>query len=117
VTPGVALVVDDSPMVVRLLTIALEGAGWDVVPAATAAEAVDALGREPDLVLLDGVLPDADGGAVLAEVRRRRPAARVLVVSGLEAGAVAGADGYLRKPFTVPQVHEAIDAALGGGGG
>jgi DNA-binding response OmpR family regulator len=99
-------------MIVRLLTMTLERDGWEVISAMTGAEALAALDRQPELVLLDGMLPDTSGAAVLAEVRRTVPAARVVVVSGLSEDEVAGADAYIRKPFTGPVVRETVASVL-----
>ena len=64
------LVVDDENQIRRFLRVALEAHGYEVVEAATGAEAVRmAATEEPDLIVLDLGLPDMDGKAVIARVR------------------------------------------------
>jgi two-component system OmpR family response regulator len=113
------LVVDDEPMIRRVVQLALCGEGHAVAEAenaAAAAEAVRAAGPPFDLVLLDLTLPDGDGRALIPLVRRHSPGTRVLVVSGLgesEASGVGG-DGFLAKPFTKSSLLAAVGQALGG---
>src|SRR5690606_8847586 len=91
-TPSVApapthriLLVDDDPGEAALLERVVAGAGRTVALASSAAEAREALAAErPDLVVLDLVLPDADGRTLLAEIRRAAAtrAVRAIVLSG-----------------------------------
>ena len=67
---GLILVVDDEPQILRALTTNLRGAGYEVVRAATAEEALAAAAaRLPDAVVLDLVLPDGSGVDVCRELR------------------------------------------------
>jgi two-component system, OmpR family, KDP operon response regulator KdpE len=67
---GLILVVDDEPQILRALTTNLRGAGYEVVRAATAEEALAAAAtRPPDAVVLDLVLPDGSGVDVCRELR------------------------------------------------
>jgi two-component system response regulator MprA len=104
---GTLLLVEDNEVVRARLAVVLRRAGYAVVPAADGREALAALrgGLCPDLILLDMLLPVADGWRFL-ERRRQQPAlAAVLVVilTGLgvaspEWAAALGAAGLLRKP-------------------
>ncbi|MDD5629603.1 MAG: response regulator [Elusimicrobia bacterium] len=110
------LVVDDSVVTRSLIQEFAEGLGHAVVgEAATLGEAVAAYqSQKPDLVTLDLSLADGDGIAVLKTLRGLDPQARVLVVSGNVQQAVhdevrmAGAAGFLSKPFTLEDLKRAL---------
>ena len=100
------LVVDDTPDLRDLLTMALERTGeFEVVAhAENGRQAVDsAAGYEPDLVLLDIAMPVMDGLEALPLVRRECPDALVVMLSGFGASEMTtkalagGADGYIQK--------------------
>jgi two-component system cell cycle sensor histidine kinase/response regulator CckA len=83
---GVILVVEDNPITRRMLRVALESEGYEVLEAANGRSALEsAADRRPDLVVLDYVLPDMDGLALLAELRRRTGAPEIpgLLVTGM----------------------------------
>jgi DNA-binding response OmpR family regulator len=100
------LVVDDDAKIVRLLRTYLERAGHRVVEAADGRAALAAVALEmPALVVLDVMLPEVDGLAVLRAVRRTdRTPVIILSARGLVddriTGLAAGADDYLPKPFS-----------------
>ena len=105
---GHILVVDDEPDLVRALTIRLRAAGYRVTAAVDAVGAVAAfLDDRPDLVLLDLVLPTADGHAVLERLQGLDRASAPPVVCLTASTAVeerrralaAGAVAFLTKPF------------------
>lgn len=100
------LVVDDDAKIVRLVRTYLERSGYRVIEAADGRAALAAIALEmPALVVLDVMLPEVDGIAVLKAVRRtdRTPvlilSARGLVDDRIR-GLAAGADDYLPKPFS-----------------
>ncbi|MCS0635109.1 response regulator transcription factor [Streptomyces sp. LP05-1] len=105
------LVVDDEPPVAELLSMALRHEGWEVRGAADGAGAVRAA-REfrPDAVVLDAVLPDMDGLAALAGLRRELPGIRAVFLaaaasgSARVAGLTAGGDDCVTKPFRLEDV-------------
>src|SRR5262245_23527370 len=92
------LIVEDHEPTRRALSRLLAHRGWQVEIAATVAEGIEALGGEPECVILDLMLPDGDGEAVLQQVRERGMPTRVVVASGvgdasrLEAAGRMGAD-------------------------
>jgi DNA-binding response OmpR family regulator len=100
------LVVDDDAKIVRLVRTYLERTGYRVVEAADGRAALSAIALEmPVLVVLDIMLPEVDGIAVLKAVRRTdRTPVIILSARGLVddriTGLAAGADDYLPKPFS-----------------
>jgi len=103
------LVVDDDAKIVRLVRTYLERDGFMVVTAADGPAALDAIERHrPALVVLDLMLPELDGRAVIRAVRRDDEAAAtpILILSARGstidriAGLEDGADDYLPKPFS-----------------
>ena len=112
------LVVDDEPQILRALQTALRGAGYDVEPAATAAEALTkAAAHPPEAVILDLVLPDRSGVEVCRELRGwSRAPILVLSAVGEESEKVAaldaGADDYVTKPFGIEELLARLRAAL-----
>lgn len=112
------LAVDDEPLVLKVLVHTLESAGYAVVPATCAAEALALAAREqPDLVVLDLMLPDRDGFEVCRALREAGDFP-VLVLSARTAeadkvlGFHAGADDYLTKPFSTTELVLRIQAIL-----
>jgi len=104
------LIIEDEPQMRRFLRPALEGQGYRVLEAATAADGlVQASSHNPELVLLDLGLPDGDGLDVTRRLREWSTAPIVVVSArGQEADKVAaldaGADDYLTKPFGMPEL-------------
>jgi two-component system KDP operon response regulator KdpE len=112
------LIVDDEPAIRRFLKASLESAGFQIVPAENAAQALAALGHEkPDLMVLDLGLPDLDGMEVIKKVRAANQIPIVVLsVRNDEPGKVAaldlGADDYIVKPFGVEELLARVRAAL-----
>ncbi|WP_189934588.1 response regulator transcription factor [Streptomyces sulfonofaciens] len=111
VRPVRVLVVEDEPDLAEVLSGALRYEGFQVRTAGDAATAL-ALAREfrPDAVVLDWMLPDADGLQVLRGLRAERAAVCVLFLTARDAvedriaGITAGADDYVTKPFSLQEV-------------
>ncbi|WP_370680925.1 response regulator [Comamonas sp. GB3 AK4-5] len=104
------LLIEDEASIRRFVRLALEDEGWQVFEADTAKRGlIEAASRQPDAVVLDLGLPDADGKTVIAELRSWS-ALPILVLSAREreeekvAVLDAGADDYLTKPFGVPEL-------------
>jgi DNA-binding NarL/FixJ family response regulator len=104
-----AAVVDDYPVMRELMREFLRRAKFDVVgEAGTAAELLEAYSRwDPDILVLDILLPDGNGVEVTKKIMLADPKAKILVISGLEADAslpkeciAAGAKAFLAKPFS-----------------
>jgi len=121
------LVVDDDVKIVRLVRMYLERAGYRVIEATDGRSALAAIAEDaPALVVLDIMLPEIDGLAVLKAIRRTdRTPVIILSARGLTddriTGLGAGADDYLPKPFSpaelVLRVERILDRTGGGPGG
>ncbi|MXW11563.1 MAG: response regulator [Synechococcus sp. SB0662_bin_45] len=112
------LVVDDEPAVRRILETRLRMAGYAVILAADGEEALSRFYREqPDLVVLDVMLPKLDGFGVCRQIRAESTVP-VIIVSALDsssekvAGLELGADDYLPKPFAPRELEMRIAAVL-----
>ena len=112
------LVVEDEADIRGILRTLLRTAGYRVIEAETAARAaVEARTHKPDLLLVDLGLPDADGLQVIRSVREWSPvpvivlSARNMEVQKIEA-LDAGADDYVSKPFSAPELLARVRAAL-----
>lgn len=106
------LLVDDELATIQLVRKILQADGHEVHEAVDGEQAIELFERiQPDLVLLDIVIPKMDGLAVLSEIRRRDPIAGVIMVSALTSeqlavrSMLAGADDYLSKPFKLKTIR------------
>jgi two-component system KDP operon response regulator KdpE len=115
---GRILVVDDEPQIRRIMRTTLTGAGYEVDDAKTGEEALEKLrDYHPDLVLLDMNMPGMGGLAVCREIRAGTGVGIImLTVRNTEADKVealdAGADDFVNKPFSTPELLARIRAAL-----
>ena len=115
--PDMALVVDDEVQMRRLLRLSLETAGYKTIEAANGHDALaQAAMHRPDVVILDLGLPDIDGLTVLKRLREWTQVP-VVVLSVREgdsdkvAALDAGADDYVTKPFSTPELLARLRAA------
>jgi DNA-binding NarL/FixJ family response regulator len=99
----------------------LEQCAFRVTAVATAREAIEHVRLNeapPDLALLDLTIGDLPAPQAVAELRRLRPALRVLVTSGYtltdasQDVAATGAEGFIQKPFRTDRLAEKINAVL-----
>jgi two-component system KDP operon response regulator KdpE len=112
------LIVDDEPQILRFLRTTLSANGFDIVEAATGAEALRrAAADAPDVIVLDLGLPDMDGKDVIKKLREysQTPivvlSARAREPEKIEA-LDAGADDYVNKPFGIGELMARLRAAL-----
>ncbi|MCR6493296.1 response regulator transcription factor [Cellulomonas sp. P24] len=118
-SPIRALVVDDEPNLAELLATALRYEGWQVEIALTGNSATrTAKALQPDVVVLDMMLPDIDGLQVLRRIRANTPHVPVLFLTARDAvedrvaGLTAGGDDYVTKPFSLEEVVARLRALL-----
>lgn len=116
--PPKILVVDDEPQIRTLLRTTLGRAGYLVVEAANAREAINAKGIDkPDVILLDLGLPDRDGLELINSLRAE-PRSALIVVSARDqtdqkvAALDLGADDYVTKPFDTEELLARVRASL-----
>ncbi|WP_293767689.1 response regulator transcription factor [Sporichthya sp.] len=109
-TPVRVLVVDDEPSLSELLQMALRYEGWEIRTAANGTDALRiARDFRPDAVVLDIMLPDMDGLAVMHKMRAEADTPVLFLtakdaVADRVAGLTAGGDDYVTKPFSLEEV-------------
>lgn len=100
--------VDDDAALRAVLTLGLNGWGFEVAEAADAGEAIATFRSfAPSVTVLDLWLPDRDGLSLLAEMRDLDPGAAVIIITGRgdeESALRAGAASFVRKPFALPDL-------------
>ena len=111
------LIVDDSSLMIRLLQYMLQSAGYDTEAVSSGQAALESIAaRRPAMVFLDIMMPDMDGLETLRQIRAdaRTQDLPVVVLTAKaqeadqEAALHAGANDYLRKPYTSAQVLSAV---------
>jgi DNA-binding response OmpR family regulator len=112
------LVVDDEPTITEVVSRYLERAGYSAAVAADGLEAIRlAEERDPDLIVLDVMLPELDGLQVLSRLREDARTPVILLTAKGEqndklAGLRNGADDYVVKPFSPSELVARVDAVL-----
>ncbi|MFH1115755.1 MAG: PAS domain S-box protein [Pseudomonadota bacterium] len=121
--PETILLVDDEELIRDLGVRILKKAGYQVVTATNGREALEIYrdresGKEIDLILLDLIMPEMGGRQCLEDLLRVDPHAKVVISSGLAAGAAAketlsaGAKGFVNKPYDIRQVLRVVREVL-----
>jgi two-component system OmpR family response regulator len=118
-TTGRILVVDDEPSIVDAVATALRYEGYEVEEASNGRDALAAVTRdEPDLVVLDWMLPDIAGIEVGKRMRERGFKTAILFLTAKDAvedkveALRAGGDDYVTKPFSLAEIVARIQAVL-----
>jgi two-component system, OmpR family, response regulator len=113
------LVVDDEPSIVDAVSTALRYEGYEVYEAANGRDALAAAVRtEPDLIVLDWMLPDVDGIEIGRRLRAQGLESAVLFLTAKDAvehkveALRAGGDDYVTKPFSLAEIVARIEAIL-----
>ena len=117
--PLSVLVVDDEAPVVDLIREYLEGEGFEVLGAASAAEALDRIAeRDFSALVVDVVMPEVSGYDLVEQLRNQRIDSPVLMLTGqgrvedVVQGLDVGADDYLTKPFHMAELEARIRALI-----
>ena len=119
---GRILVVDDEPHIRRVLSAILGSKGYDVLMASDGSQGLEELGNEAvDLVILDLMMPGANGIEILAKIRsdplRAETPVIILTAKGQDADRDAalagGANDFLTKPFSPKKLIARIEEILG----
>jgi DNA-binding response OmpR family regulator len=112
------LLVEDDPTTAMTMTDLLEGSGYQVRRAATAAETKATLQEEvPDLIMLDLMLPDADGLVLCADLKSRLAVPIIICSASNQTrdrvlGLKLGADDFISKPFDIYELEARVEAVL-----
>lgn len=113
------LIVDDEPSIRDLLTTSLRFAGFGVRAVSNGAQTISAvLEEEPDLIILDVMLPDMNGFSVTKRLRSAGYTAPILFLTAKDetedkiTGLTIGGDDYVTKPFSLDEIVARIKAIL-----
>jgi DNA-binding response OmpR family regulator len=115
------LLVDDDREIIESVRIALEAGGYEVLIARDGNQGLALAEREnPDLVVLDMMMPKRSGFLVLEKLRRTRPIPmRIIMVTANEGNRhkayaeTLGVDDYIRKPFAMDRLLSSVERLLG----
>jgi DNA-binding response OmpR family regulator len=120
--PRLILAADDEEDIRELVAFRLERAGYDVITAVDGEEALRlAIDRRPALIILDHRMPKLTGIEVTRRLRANEATARVPIIlltasvqeQSVSEGFEAGADDYIRKPFSPQELTARVQAILG----
>lgn len=114
------LLVDDDPEIVDSMRLALEARGYRILVARDGNQGLAMAEREdPDLVILDMMMPKRSGFLVLEKLRRTRPVPlRVIMITANEGSRhkayaeMLGVDDYIRKPFAMDRLMDSVARLL-----
>ena len=115
------LLVDDDADIIESLRLALEASGYEILVARDGNQGLALVEREdPDLVILDMMMPKRSGFLVLERLKRRRDGQqRIIMITANEGSRhkayaeMLGVDDYLRKPFPMDRLIASVDRLLG----
>jgi DNA-binding response OmpR family regulator len=114
------LLVDDDREIVESMRIALESSGYDILVARDGNQGLAMAERDnPDLVILDMMMPKRSGFLVLEKLRRSRPVPlRIVMITANEGNRhkayaeMLGVDDYIRKPFAMDRLLDTVERLL-----
>jgi DNA-binding NtrC family response regulator len=123
----IVMLIDDEPAQQRLVCALAARAGWRTVIASDGETAIAMLGTRDgmmlDAIILDHALPDGDAATLIHELRERRPALPILMLTAVTSVATAvdamraGATDFLVKPIAPDRLLAALDSVVGGQAG
>lgn len=110
------LVVDDQPGIANVLRIKLRLAGYDVITTTSGVEAVELVrAQEPDIMLLDSLIPDMTGADVFDRVRTFSVVPIIICsarADGVRFARTCGADDFIAKPYDPDHLIDKIRSVL-----
>lgn len=113
------LVVDDEPAIVTLVRYNLEQSNFDVISTGKGEAVIDLVeSKQPDLIILDLMLPGIDGMTLTKKLRQRHNSVPIIMLTAMDSesdkvnGLDSGADDYLAKPFQVRELLARVKAVL-----
>jgi DNA-binding response OmpR family regulator len=118
----VVLAADDDEDILGLVAFRLERAGYTVIVARDGEEALElAVKEQPDLAVLDVMMPKLDGFELTRRLRAEETTSRMPIIlltaksqdADVQRGFEAGADDYIRKPFSPDELRARVQAILG----
>ncbi len=118
------LIIDDEPEILLILKFRISNWGYDPITASSGKEGIEiALKENPDLILLDVMMPGMDGFEVLKKLKTTEKTKNVPVImvtvaaakSDIEKGISLGASYYLAKPYDAQELRRRLDELLGEG--
>ena len=118
------LIVDDEPDILRLISLRLRKLGYDVLTAVDGKEALDAIRNEnPDLVLLDLLIPFMNGAEVCEQVKNDKTLKHIPIIlftahgdtMAAEKTKKLGAEDYIVKPFVLEELTDKVKEILAQG--
>jgi CheY-like chemotaxis protein len=119
----VLLIADDDEDILALVGFRMERLGYSVLLAKDGAEALEiATGQNPDMAILDVMMPEMDGHEVTRRIRKLEGTGHLPILlltasaqdTDIEKGRDAGADDHLRKPFAPEELRLRVEALLAG---
>jgi CheY-like chemotaxis protein len=120
---SVLLIADDDEDILALVGFRMERLGYSVLLAKDGAEALEiATGQNPDMAILDVMMPEMDGHEVTRRIRKLEGTGHLPILlltasaqdTDIEKGRDAGADDHLRKPFAPEELRLRVEALLAG---
>jgi DNA-binding response OmpR family regulator len=117
------LVIDDDPLICQVVRRVLESDGYRVATAEDAQSGLDLFAElDPDLVIVDILMPEKEGIATILDLRAAKPEARILAMTGgggsfvagevLRIAELVGADNSLKKPFRPSELLATVKRCL-----
>ncbi len=116
------LIMDDDELIIKMLRMALENRGYDVIAATNGREGVRLYGTTPvDLVISDILMPEMDGIEALKALRQRNPELKLIAVSGggkrlkmdlLKVARILGATATFEKPYNIQELLATVSRLL-----
>ena len=111
------LIIEDDSDIRKILKIYLKGESYEVLEASNGVEAMEQLDKQPDLVILDLMLPDIDGLSICKNIRQKYLYPIIMITAKVAdqdkiLGLSYGADDYITKPFNPLEVVARVKAQL-----